>query len=690
MDIKLGFSSKRYTHRLNRDTNTTFPFGVTQPIFHQFMLPNSDISVSAKQLVRLAPLVVPSFARLGLNTVTRFVPMIDICPNFDALLSQHAFRSTGQNPSMYIPKTLPYTCSATLVMWALMHSNVTVYLSTGSDYKSKYTAVPTETDVNNDNIALSTLFKGGFKTFRSGVPKLTSDNYRVPALHGEDIYRPVVTVENADYIVATPKVGSTTTYYCFKFPNLIKNFRNICVGLGYSFDLDDYNKVSILPLFAYYKAWFDTYGLDRTYNWVDTPCFKLIHFASSNSLSFDLTGSSYNVFGSDTYDLDQFFLTLCFCYYSSPLDIASIHRDKLQNVTVNPLTYVDASTTQSVPGDVHQEDRFNDPSITEFPLSQVSLRALSALSRYINKSSIIGNSVSNWIRNKFGSSVVNQIFNETNVVDKSFMPLQINDVFSTSDTAQVVDGVKSGEHLGSYAGKGIGYGDFGFKYHSVCHGYIITLGSISADTGYYQGNDPTLFALDAYQLPCADFDALGMEITPRSAFIDHNAISVRESSPLSDITDSSFGYLPRYSMFKISKNCVNGDMSRRGTLDDMSPYYLDRQLTTNSLVTLKPNYWKFYHNPIPGSSYDWRFLARYPFLGNFDRIFVNERYIDNKGALSPLSVDSAQQNLLCTDDSYIGQFIFDVNVSNVLKPLSMSFDTFDEVTDNDSKDTPMA
>ena len=63
-NIKLGFSNKRYTHNLSRDCNTTFPFGIVQPILTQYLLPNSDIRVNAKQLVRLAPMPVPSLAFL--------------------------------------------------------------------------------------------------------------------------------------------------------------------------------------------------------------------------------------------------------------------------------------------------------------------------------------------------------------------------------------------------------------------------------------------------------------------------------------------------------------------------------------------------------------------------------------------------------------------------------------------------
>ena len=73
MKINLGFSKKRYTRDMSFDNNTTFGFGEVQPLMCQFMLPDSDIKVSTKQLVRLSPLVAPSFARVNFVMYARFV-----------------------------------------------------------------------------------------------------------------------------------------------------------------------------------------------------------------------------------------------------------------------------------------------------------------------------------------------------------------------------------------------------------------------------------------------------------------------------------------------------------------------------------------------------------------------------------------------------------------------------------------
>lgn len=79
--VLLGTSAhKNYTHNMSFDNNTTMDFGFLQPLLSQYMLPNSTIKVNSKQLVRLAPMPTPSFARMYLQNFARFVKMTDVVP----------------------------------------------------------------------------------------------------------------------------------------------------------------------------------------------------------------------------------------------------------------------------------------------------------------------------------------------------------------------------------------------------------------------------------------------------------------------------------------------------------------------------------------------------------------------------------------------------------------------------------
>lgn len=105
-NISLGKQTKKYTRDLSFDNNTTMDFGFVQPLFCQLLLPDSDFSISAKQLVRLAPMPCPSFARVSLVTKYVFVPWSDICGYYEAMLANMPYKGN------IVPTTLPYCCGA--------------------------------------------------------------------------------------------------------------------------------------------------------------------------------------------------------------------------------------------------------------------------------------------------------------------------------------------------------------------------------------------------------------------------------------------------------------------------------------------------------------------------------------------------------------------------------------------------
>lgn len=694
MKISVGQSKKRYNHRLNRDVNTTFPFGIVQPLFKQIMSPSDSLKVSSKQLVRLAPLVVPSFARLGLYTTTRFVPLVDVVPYSDALYAKMPY---SNGVSSFVPKTLPFTSSALLTLYLLSLSNYTVYkysdANKGYDF---YSATDRANTIKFASSKLCSLFAENAKF----LPTLTFNN--VVFSYDETAYITQPNFENADYIVFSNEPNDSKEHplyaFCFQFGTYAKTLRNIFIGLGYSCDFDDYDPVSIVPLLSYYKAWFDTYGITRFQNFTNTKCFQLIKRIEDYNVDF-----SYNTGNITNNSLFfDFLYSLCECFYSSPVDYVTLHRADLQNVKDTSLSYTSSDGSVKVvgqnsgtigdgnPDDVHIDTDNKESKVYNPSLSAVSLRVLQTLSRFVNKNSVLGQNIAKWMSVKFGASVVNSVFEQSNHISSSYLPFNINDVFSTSDTAQGSGNDAIGEHLGAYAGKGIGTGSLGFKFTAPCHGFVITLACVASESNYFQGNDPTLFALDYESSPNADFDALGMEVTRRSCIINHNNISNRLSLSSSDLSDAPFGYVPRYTGFKVSKNVVNGDMSRRGTIDSMSPYYLDRILTSSQVLYngKSDNTQKITltSKRLPSADYDWRFMARYPYLGNFNRLFINEVGPLDKGSYLPASSDSYRN--FCLDDPYLCQCIFNVNLSNHLKPISMSFDTYDANDDSSSDVSP--
>lgn len=666
MKISLGLNSKKYSHNLSRDCNTTFTSGVVQPIFSQYMLPDSNISVKAEQLVRLCPLVCPSFARLSLQTFTRFVPEHDVIPFSEAFYSQTAYKGG------IVPSKLPFVDNPTLLWYVVINSNFAVYKVDDGQTSQNMKTYTLQTFANSTETIRS--FQKIFGIVNSSTTSFFPESHYVSK---STALRPIPTISSADFVYEN---GSYVL--CVQFGAKAKRLRNIFVGLGYSLDIDDFTPVRLSPLLSFFKAWFDTFAIVRSKSFLSTSAFALIQILENpNHVDYTIKGNS----GGTNLFFDNFVKELADCYYSSKQDFVSVHRTYVNNISnALAINLPDSSGSTYDIKASNVGDTYLDTS--NGTISSYSLRLLQSLTRFVNKNSVIGQKVSDYMRQHFGSQSVNSLFEDVYNVDSSYLPIQINDVFSTSDT---VNG-DSGEHLGAYAGKGVAFGKLDFRYHTQSHGYIITLAAIVPDSGYFQGTSTDLYALDWQSQPSSEFDAIGMEATPRGAFVSHNDMYLSSYTNLrNDLTNKSFGFVPRFSGFKYAKNIVNGDMSRRGSIETWSPYYLDHILQTNQVLEGvrdgKPVY-SFRSSLVPSTSEDWRFTTKFPWLGNFDRIFVNETGPLEHGSYLPSAVESWETSqLFCIDDNYISQNRFDVRVKNCLKPLSMSYDTYDD-NDNVSRE----
>lgn len=620
------------------------------------MLPDSDISVSAKQLVRLSPMPVPSFARVSLVNKYIFVPFADICPYYEAMLANMPYNGS------VIPKSLPYIYNSNLARFLLSSeagSICTIYDIEKPSVLDKtiYKKVTTGITALSDDLGI---FLG-----QNSVETTVINTFHVTPFQDHSS----VDINSADYVLEVT-LNSKPYLVAFRYSTKAKHLRSIFIGLGYSLSLNDVNKVNALPILAYYKAWFDTYAPLRTVAWSDTKVFKFIKDYSDNY--------NPNFFTSEFFT--SVVLELANTYYVSNDDFVSVHRSDISNVNLQSFPYIDETGASKSTDAISKS---YTPYISSV-MSLVALDTVKRLTRFVNKDSVIGQKMSNWVRNHFNADVANSLYKDVYQIKTDLLPLQINDVFSTSDTAD--PSTKTGERLGAYAGKGIGFGESGCKFHADKHGYLLCISVVVPKSGYFQGSDTSLYGLDRFTLPSSDFDALGMEVTPFGFVAGDLGYSDHVNSDKAIDYTSGFGYVPRFSGYKFKKNIVNGDMSRRGLLDSMSPYYLDRILQSGDIFTEKNDDGSFtlvrsFAPSIPKASEQWRYLTRYPWLGDFDRIFYNDDVYH--GSYSNPSY-SHPDNTLARSDNFIVQSLFTMRINDVLKPLSMSYDTFDEQSDNTS------
>lgn len=314
--------------------------------------------------------------------------------------------------------------------------------------------------------------------------------------------------------------------------------------------------------------------------------------------------------------------------------------------------------------------------------TSLSLDLLKRLTTFVNKDSAIGKRISDWVRVHYGAEVSNSLFEQSNRINEWRTNIDIDDIFSTSDTADI--GTKNkGDFLGSYAGKGSGFSSNGFTFKAPYHGFVFVLSCIVPITNTFQGNDPTLLAVDLDTIPQPEFDALGFEATPRSVFVGDNGYA---STTLSSKFGNTFGFVPRYTGFKVKKNIVNGDMCKGFFQTDLLPYFNDRILYNNvmSVGTVVSDAsqhvssfsFKKELDKVPNASTEFQKVCRYGFMGDYNRLFYNH------DSVHPFALQDL--NDYSSDDNFIVQSVFDVRVSNWLKPVQNSYDTIDEQTDNNT------
>lgn len=666
--VSVGISTKRYTHDMSFDNNTTLSFGVCQPLFCQLLNDKDKLAGNIRQLVRLAPLPVPSFGRMRLVNKLRFVQMTDICPYYEAMLTGSYVNTSDLN---YLPKEVLQITIRALTQVVLQYSVIDYFKVDPSSTTTKYVYQNILTpSVYKEAISLYHTTVGDTSHFASIIPD--------PQQHGGNV-NTAISPDSADYLVSTD-----SAFICFRLTERGKRLRNVLLGLGYELDLSCTDSVSSLPLFAYFKAWYDSYAPSRETQWNQTNAFILIDASFQKYLtSFDFfttaTGASEKVQKA----VLGFFEDLANTWYVANDDYVSAHRSTVVSTTnsgfdniKSPVTGVDTNFT---PVSTNNDTVPNIYSST--PLNQFALDTLQRISKFINKDTVIGKKVSTWLKAHFGADVASSFFKDSVSLNDIVVSCNINDVFSTADTTS---GDGSGEQLGSYAGKGLGFGDGSFNFTAPSFGYFVVVSCLVPDSKYFQGVDPSLFGVDRFTLPNADFDALSYEVTPSSFLCGHNDIFI---SGQKSTSDKGFGFVPRYSGFKTRRNIVNGDMSRRGTIASYSPYYLDKILTENAIRSEKNADGSYVfvavNNPLPVASEVWRYPTRYPWLGNFNRIFYNSGIAVFDDASSGDAANDFANTPI--DDNFIVQSVISMKLTNALKPIAMSYDVYDEDTDNSSK-----
>lgn len=761
--LKIGeIGKQKYSHSYRQTNSTTFDFGTVQPLLCRLTYPKGSIKGELRQFARCSAMPLPTFGDIRLNTDAVHIPIEDIFPNFAAFMSQKPIRAYASAASTamtnVVPTTLPYTTNAQLYYFLTANAEsdtFTVSLSAGSASVSSvkvqsasvssvkvqsaedwlnsarpsnaldpsdcvdfdesrgyrinqaYTPIWSKAVANamGDKAVANAMGDASSSAMADFVKKYNAYSESLQKTIGnkswEEVYNSYDYVAISNY---TPGTSTTFTATCYRLWQTGKTARKVLLGLGYNPSLDDGTEVCVLPLLAFYKAYYDRFVPFREMPFVSTSAYQLIDFFRENvgyinSNRLNYTQSTGNTSTSKSVLCNSLFSDLLRSfrevYSTQDVDFVSLHTS-----TISPITSgVETSPTVLPDGSVVGDSSVNGAiTLTNGKtINAVTLSLMQKMYGYFNRDSILGNRIDAWMQNHLDSATYQEYFKRTRPLASTSISLNVSDIDSTANTVDASE--SQGTVLGAYGGKGTMGGDLTFRCNSDTYGYFIVFAWLNPITGYWQGTDSQLFALSKYEIPQKEFDALGYEATPKAMIFTDNGIGWRAVS--TDYTvdkTKGFGFVPRYSGFKYAKNTVNGDFSLRSTNGNLAPFYADRTIESRGFITVESNMADTSNgyiptvNTIPNASDEWRYVQKQDWMGNYNRIFYNSSRVNDiwantlHYANNPNFIDDGY--LPPMDDNVFCHCVFDYTENTPLRPLSLSYYTDTTTGDGETTVTP--
>lgn len=681
MKFSLGINKSRYSHNRDYHIDTTSDFGSFQPCMLEFLSPDDTLSVDDfRQLVRNGVMPAPTFGDIRCVNDFSFVPVRDVFPAFDALVSGQHVNTSQRN---YIPSSMPTVSSLDLVVTLCCsdYSKISVFINESGKLKALNPNDAVYSNINNTlQSAVNDLFSSANRPsakFPSAV--LSNIVFESGSFGSSDFANPL----SSDFVLR----GNKYTV-CVRLNNAGKRLYKIFKGLGYSLDPLNTNRVSVLPIFAFYKAWYDKYFPARMSNWQSTDCFRLIDLIYSYGYVDFLNSVSPQFW-------KGFVSSLSDCWYTYETDFVSANIDKPASNVAGDVNIPNTTlTSASVYSNGVMSPSSGQPYVwaSNGLVTSAQLQILSRLTRFVNKNSIIGGRIYEYLKVHFGQETIDAMFRQSNFLGSFVTDVKLDDTYSQADTLNLSSG--TGQALGSRAGLGSGFSNFSLKYDAPCHGFVIGMSAIYANSSFCQGDDPIIYMLKRFEIPTAELDALGYELTPKAVIYDNGGYA---DSSRDALYQTSFGYVPTYSKLKYKRNILNGDMSKRSTRDSFLGFHLDRFVIEKSPIFKKDQDGSFsvesdVKYTVPQAGDAWRYILKYPHLSYFNRIFLNAGSL-NGGVYSVTNYPGAYDKVIYdymvsydkgnNDDNFTIQCSVNVTLWNKLKPLAISFDTLSD-EDNDS------
>lgn len=681
--ISVGVSNKKATFDLGQDTHTTAEIGYIQPTFCRDIVPGSHVEISSRNLIRLSPLAVPCMGRMSLKNYYYFVDMSTLWTPFDAFRkgTNYVYGDGTVATPTYAPTFSLENVFIELFRYGnglsdsqnLRELKESIYAcvydqSTGELLDDTASDFDIDDYFPNDSLhhyaqmpLVIKLKSGLYVKTNSGYSSSSSDTARL-GNHAKYID---VTNQNADFSFINSVNGKNCSILG-RFMGASKRLRKIFIGTGYSFNPGDQSEVSPFKLLAVYKAWFDTFAVQRTINFNNTNCYKVIKMMSEvvpDSAWSDMLSD----FVSGDNDLWDFWIDFLadlsnICYnlpadYFSASDITAQRGALITNglsssdkFEVSSLTYGAGSTTSDVSASTSYQDSSHTYDTGYAQANDLAQRLL----KWVNKRSVVGRKISELLKLDGEVDLHNNEHETVHHLGDDKIDINISDVMSLASTDDA--------SLGDYAGRGLGMGNTDtFSYDAKAYGILLCLSTIVPQSGYFQGILRENYDKERFDFFTDEFDALGYQALDMRELVSDNQFKTGTvGSGYQPVDDGVFGLVPRYQHLKVGRNICNGDISLPSMQSVMLPYTLDRHFITR--IPSTSNKWQFNTYTLPSNTPEtFRQIRATEGYGDYNRIFqyVNGDY-----------------------DHFILQMVFNCKLSAPMKSISESYDTFDKDVDD--------
>ena len=713
---------KRSKFPINRNIYTTCGFGEVQPVQLLPVKPHSATGFNMESLDYLASLVSPTFGHVNLEYYHYFVAYEDLFTEFPRMMAETARANSYSGQLQYITN-LPFMTRKLLASWMLWGAHLSIYEVSSSVNGTYRVRCPqwrvNDTDQTNYNAynALINQFKNdcqlelqsiigsapGFQALDMqsndfgiqscvldlrcilddaslirNVPcyvPLSNPNFNFfgtvlseqgqvfRRINGVDVAQ--VDVEKPDFLFEK-KMNGHTYILAFRMHAFGSRIAKLFHGTQFQEDWTSYEDVSMAPLCAVFKAYYDCFGLVQYENFDYTNVGRAVKLfnsltGDSSMQDWDIVVYSSPISGNVTYEnlrkiLRKMVIDMGSMWATAPQDYLSAHTNQ---PTVSPSFDMNLANGLSRAGGGvsnivmpisdgnHQLNEPNQDGVAKGLANdnnaylntvihgQVDCELLKRLYWFTNANTLAGKRIEQVLRAQGYGDWVDHC--KPRFIGHDKIAVDFSQVISTANTYQSSNG--QGSIVGERGGRGQAYGQCKTHFYANSEeGMIITLMTVVPDAGYCQAQNIAYeqIAKNDFFLPM--LDGVSKELTPLRRVLGNLPTCLRDKNgnARTGATDVGFGYIPMQSRHKVFFNVLSGDFARMSRRDDPLTYCMDKILAVGSLYkfiddvekinnidyTVKEFREVFPIEETPKAGNDWRYFARYPWLGNFNRIFA--------------------------------------------------------------------